>query len=221
MTKKLYLAITLVVILSVATAAIIFTTQTPPGKPAVPGISVGDEFIYDIKGYAYIADLDSSVPDYFDQFNATEWYKVSITAVNGSEVTFDTTWRFMNGTELKNEQTIDLGNGMKTDPDGYWAIYTSDLNASDLIRPYGADGITVNKTETRDSRETNYFTVESQFYDITDPTYGTQRYDIMYVYFDKQTGMLVELRNIQIYNNPEMTLTISWEIVDSNVWSVS
>jgi hypothetical protein len=39
-------------------------------------------------------------------------------------------------------------------------------------------------------------------------------------YFDKQTGMLVELRDTTTYSNPIKTITKFWKIKDSNVWVV-
>ncbi len=224
MTKKLYIAIFLLIILSAATAAVIFATQVLPPQPVLPGVSVGDEFTYDLKGFANVIDLEASVPEYFYQFNNTEYYKVVVMGINGSEVSLQSTWRFTNGTEILYEHTIDISNGMKTREDGFWAIYAPDLTVGSKLRPYGADGVLVNRTDTKTykegSRETNYFPMENQFFDIRDPTYSTQRYDVLYVYFDKKTGILTELTNLQFYNNPQMTLTISWKIVNSNLWEV-
>ena len=45
----------------------------------------------------------------------TDYYKVTITDVNGTTVSMDTLWRFINGTEITVPQTIDLSNGHKTD----------------------------------------------------------------------------------------------------------
>ena len=47
--KKLYIAILLLVILIVASAAAIYATQPGP-KKAVVGVQVGDSFSYNIKG---------------------------------------------------------------------------------------------------------------------------------------------------------------------------
>ena len=46
------------------------------------------------------------------------------------------------------------------------------------------------------------------------------REDYLGVYFDKQTGMLESLTNIQFYTNPEIEITISWQLTSSNVWAV-
>ena len=223
MTKKLYIAIVLLVILCVATAAIIYTTTQPPSlKSAVSGVNVGDTFTYSLKGFSNLTDQNAVTPDYFSQFNETEYYKVIITGVNGSQVSFNTIWRFTNGTEIPKTQSVDVSIGSINQE--FWAIYASNLNVNDLLRPNGHDGLIVNSTKSiqyKDSnRETNFWSIENQFFDINDPTYSTQRYDYMSVNFDKQTGMLVGLSNVQMYNNPAMTLTITWKLTDSSVWAV-
>jgi hypothetical protein len=207
------------------TFAIIYATQTPPSvKPAVSGLNVGDTFTYSLKGNSPLVGLDAVTPDYFYQYNATDYYNVTITGINGTEVSLDTVWRFTNGTEINGKQTIDLSNGMKTGQSGFWAIYVSNLNVNDLLRPQGYDGLIVNSTDTKSyadsTRQRNVWAIEAEFSSINDPTGSTLRYDHMHVYFDKQTGMLESLSNVQVYTNPQMSLTITWQLTDCSVWAV-
>ena len=224
MSKKVYIAIFLLAILIVATAAIIYATQilTPSVKAAVPGVNVGDTFTYSLKGASKLIGPDAVTPDYFYQFNETDYYKVTITAVNGSVVSFDTVWRFTNGTEIQKAQKVDVSTGF--DSQEFWAIYASNLNKNDLLRPNGNDGLIVNSTDSRayanSNRETNYWSIENQFFNINDPTYSTQRYDYLNVFFDKQTGILVNLNNVQQYNNPQMNTIITWKLTNSTAWDV-
>jgi hypothetical protein len=109
-------------------------------------------------------------------------------------VSFDTTWRFINGTEITGKQTIDLSNGQKTDSNGFWVIYAANLNVGDLLRPTGYDGLTFNLTDTKtyaeSTMEINFMSIRAASFLNTDPTYSTLRYDTTFVFFDKQTGML-------------------------------
>ncbi len=45
--------------------------------------------------------------------------------------------------------------------------------------------------------------------------------DYLYVHFDGATGMLVELKDMRVYSDPQVILTTQWELVDSNVWVVA
>jgi hypothetical protein len=69
------------------------------------------------------------------------------------------------------------------------------------------------------TRETNRLILTAQFYNISDPSQVYNDYRTLQ--FDKQTGIMVEFRNQNIYNNPKMTETIVWKLKDSNVWTVT
>jgi hypothetical protein len=224
MSKKVYIAIFLLIVLIAATVAIIFATQPAPAKAAVVGVNAGDSFTYSLEGTSTLTGLNAVETPGFSQFNRTDYYKITIIDVNGTLVSFDTTWRFIDGTEITGKQTIDLSNGQKTDSNGFWAIYAANLNVGDLLRPTGYDGLTVNLTDTKtyaeSTRETNFMSIRAESFLNTDPTYSTLRYDTTFVFFDKQTGMLQNLNWITDYNNPEMTEVITWKLVNSTVWAV-
>jgi hypothetical protein len=113
---------------------------------------------------------------------------------------------------------------MQTNNNGFWAIYAANLNKNNLLRPRGFDKLIVNQTETHafadSTRDMNVWTLDSQFFDTTDPTGSTQQYVYTGVTFDKKTGMLVSLYNIEAYNNPQYTLGTTWKLIDSSVWKV-
>jgi hypothetical protein len=221
--KKVYIAIFFIVILIVATAAIIYATQ-PPVKAATVGVHAGDSFTYSIVGTSTLTDLNAVETPGFSQYNQTDYYKITITGVNGTSVSFDTLWRFINGTEINGKETINLSNGNETVSNGFWAIYSANLNVKDLLRPTVNDGLTVNLTDTKayadSTRERNFWFIENQFFDVNDPTRNTLRDDYTGVYFDKQTGMLETLNNITYFNSPLMTEAITWKLVNSTVWAV-
>jgi hypothetical protein len=207
----------------VATAAIIYSTQPAPVK-AIVGVNVGDTFTYSITGISTLESLDAVETPGFSDYNQTDYFKISITGVNGTSVSFNTLWRFKNGTERNGEQSIDLSNGRQTVTNGFWAIYSANLKVKDLIRPTVNDGLIVNLTETKtyadSTRERNFWFIENEFYDVNDPTRNTLRYDYTGVYFDKQTGMLETLNNVSAYNNPLKTEAITWKLVNSTVWAI-
>jgi len=222
MPKKVYIAIFLLVLLvGIAVAAIVYTTQTS-SSPVVPGVTVGDTFTYKLTGASVLGSADAVTPGYLSEYNGTDYYKVTITGINGSVVSFDTVWQFTNGTAVQNSEWVDLSTG--ADNGDFWAIYASNLNVNNLLRPKGFDTLIVNSTGTQtytsSTRQRNFWSIENVFTDINDPTGNTQRYDFMGVYFDKQTGMLDTLTNWQEYNNPQYTIIITWQLTNSTVWGV-
>ena len=219
MSKKVYIAITLLVVLLGATAAIIYLTQENSVKDAIAGVNVGDSFTYSIKG-VFTLGLGASVSPGFSQYNNTDYYRITITGVNGSSVSLISSWRFTDGDQIDSQQTIDLSDGMKTDQDGFWAIYASNLNKNDLLRPAGFDGLTVNSTSNIGGRQANFFSIQNEFSDVYDPTHTTYRNDYIGVNFDKQTGIAITLNNFQEYNNPPKIEEISYKLTSSTVWAV-
>jgi hypothetical protein len=198
--------------------------QPVPAKPGVPGVKVGDVFTYSIHSRSTLGSEEAVEPDGFNQFNQTDYYKVAITDVEDSVVSFTTTWRFINGTEIVNNEWVDLSFGNKTSDNTFWPIYASNLKKGDLIRPLGADGLTVDYVETKpyadESRVRNGWSLQDVFFDTTDETMTRQRTETNTVYFDKETGMLDILTNVQGYNSPQMNLVITWQLIDSSVWKV-
>ena len=224
MFKKVAIAILLLLVLIAGIVAIIFVTQLSPSNGATVGVHVGDSFSYSIVGISTLIGLDAVETPEFSRYNQTDYFKITITEVNGTSVSFDILWRFINGTEITNKETIDLSNGNKSHQDAFWAIYPSNLNVGALIRPTGYDGLTVNLTDTRtyadSTRESNFWHLDTEFTLGTDPTGSTFRYEYIGVYFDKQTGMLETLTNYTEYNNPAKSEIVTWNLVNSTVWAV-
>jgi hypothetical protein len=222
--KKPYLAILLLAILVAATGAVLYFTQTSP-TPTAPGVKVGDTFYYTLKGFSNLVGPDAVTPAWVEQLNDTDYYKITVTAVSGNTVSIDTIWRFNNGTTITASQTIDVS-GKNPTPNGmFWALYPANLTTNDRLRPLSRlDKTFVNSTETRQfadgDRALNVWSIDNSFYDPNDPTMSTWRDDYIFVDFDKQTGMFVTLTNIQTYNNPQYSLTISWNLTNSTAWAV-
>ena len=192
--KKLYFAIILIFILAVSIGAVVYATQFSKPAAAKVGVHVGDTFTYTLTGESVLGSVDAVTPAYFSEYNDTDYYQITITAVIGTNVSFNTVWRFTNGTEITSPQTLDISSGNKSDANGFWAIYPSGLKVPDLLRPTGFDGQIVNATNELAygaiSRPTNFWQIENQFTDANDPTGNTMRDDYIGLYFDQQTGML-------------------------------
>ena len=222
--KKRYIAISLVVILCAATAAIIYTTQgSKSGATVKVGVNVGDTFTYTLAGDSILFSSDAVTPAYLSEYNETNYYQVIITGVNGSVVSFDTIWQFTNGTSINNSEWINLETGNYSGD--FWAIYPSNLNVNNLLYPKEENtALVVNNTGSQQfssgNRTTNYWHIESQFTNTYDPTGSTTMVSVVEVYFDKQTGMLDYLDNIEEFNNPEYNILITWQLTSSTVWGV-
>jgi hypothetical protein len=222
---KIYLAIALVAILVASSAAIVYFTTASNGPKAVTvGVHVGDTFTYSIKSSATLGSLDAVIPSDFYTYNQTDYFKVTVTGIDSTNVSLSTQWHFLNGTDDNRVQTIDLSNGAKSDPYGFWSLYAANLKIKDYIRPNGGDFIIVNDTQpttyANSVRSTDFFEIGNEFKDYNDPTGNTLRYEYNAVRWDKETGMLTSLNNIQQYNNPQMVLSITWTLMDTSVWTV-
>jgi len=220
----IYILVALLVALIIAGVALFFVLQPGPPGPAVPGVKAGDVFTYSIMGRSNLGSEEAIQPDGFEKYNQTDYYKVEITNVEGSVVSFTTTWRFLDGTENVEKGWIDLSFGNKTSNTTFWPIYGSDLKPGNNLRPLGADGIIVERTDVKtyagEARERNFWQLNDEFFDSTDPTMSSTRNELNSVYFDKQTGMLESLTNVQDYNSPPMRLVTTWQLVNSTVWQV-
>ena len=220
---RLLIAISAVLVITVFLAVTIFLSS-PLANEVLPGVKIGDEFTYDITSSWNSDDPNATVVNYYVQLNTTEWYKIAVTDVNGSKVSIETTWRFANETEIEQTSTMDVNTGVAYPYNAFWAIYAANLQKNDRIRPSGASRAIVNETETKEytsgPREINVVSLTEQYYDADDPTYSTTWNEYMVTEFDKKTGMLVEFHDISIYSNPGQTMTVSWILIETNVWEV-
>jgi hypothetical protein len=221
--KKLYITLFLLFLLIVSVAAVAYAAW-PRAPVATLGVHVGDSFTYSITGSVSFQSLDATMTPGFEVYNQTDYYRVIITGITGTNVTMDTVWRFKNGSQVDQPLTIDLSNGKQNKDNGFWAIYSSNLNVGDLVRPNGFDKQRVNATSPQkyadSTRQRNMWFIENQFEDTRDPTHSTLMDVFNQIYFDKQTGMLDTLNSISSYNNPLKTEAITWKLISCTVWNV-
>jgi hypothetical protein len=220
--KKWPIAIALIVIISVATGAALYLTL--PEIVVDVGVKAGDTFTYKLSSQVQLNAANATMDPGIDQYNQTDYYKITISAVTGTNVSMSSEWKFLNGTTVNFLQTVDIATGAKSDEYGFWAIYPANLKIGSPLRPKGYDGQTVNNTDTTNyaggSRSRCYWHIENAFSDPSDQSGETMRYDYVNIFFDRQTGMMTSYTNWQIYTKPSMTEAIFWTLTGSSVWEV-
>ncbi|MCL1978109.1 MAG: hypothetical protein FWG55_08445 [Candidatus Bathyarchaeota archaeon] len=227
MSHKIYLAIIVLVVLVGASVAAFYMLQpsqedTPSTSTVKAGVKVGDTFTYKMVGIADLHTSDVEIPENFMDVNRTDFYRVEITSVDLPIISYTVTWQFENGTKYSDNGMINIENGANTGE--FWGIYAANLTEGSLVRPGDSKGATINATETRQylngERQTNILRMQGELYDVTDETLSKSCFAYTYVDFDSQTGILVALKDMKIYNYPEIILTVEWTLVDSNVLQV-
>jgi hypothetical protein len=207
--------------LSIAAFFFVLLSLTMVGRAwaqaRVPGVVQGDVFTYDITSFWSSSDPNATIPANLLDINKTDYYQVTIDAVSGTVVTTRSLWAFTNGTETSTAGTIDVNTGASNG--GFWAIVAGDLGVNDLLHPGGQDGITVNETVSRNytsgARETDQLILTYQGSD------GNNNYvEHVDYYFDKDTGMIVQLNDVKSYSSPAETIQTFWKIKSSSVWAV-
>lgn len=224
--KKLLIAIALVVIIAVAVAAFVYTSGKPSSSQSanssLVGVKVGDWFTYSMLGTS-TGPVPSNLVSDFGMYNATQSYTVKVVAINGTTITIDANWVFNNGTSLASSEIIDLQTGdLTNNTANFWGIYPTDLNTGNYIYPHVYSETTVNGTDTQTypsgARTTDYYSVSTLLSDSNDPTGSTECSAYDQIYFDRATGFLTSLENINDYNNPVVTTIITWTLVSTNAW---
>jgi hypothetical protein len=188
----------------------------------VPGVQAGDHFTYTVSTSWSSDNLTARVPTILLEMNNTLWYKVSVSGVSCSNVTTTDVWHFVNGTEVPSLVVQDVDSGSMYYMTGFGGIVGANLGVNDLLHPSGDDLLWVNQTISRNyasgKRDTNVVMGSYPLEDSTNNTIGTE--NVAY-YFDKATGVLVELRDAMEYVNPKENGSVIWMLRDTNLWTVS
>ncbi len=213
MNKKTALAALSVLVLCFAIAQQVQAQDTTEYQV---GVSEGNTFKYDLAFYWSSTNLTATAPASWANANATEYYQATIQLITGTTVTIDTVWHFLNGTEVTNTEIIDvvIGAGRSI------LVYAANLAAGVQLYPrssYVTDRIneTVARSYSQGSRETNHIEVNRT--DIENEVYS-----YFNLYFDKQTGIMVEAYTEDVYTSmPDQTFARSEKIKESSLWTVS
>jgi hypothetical protein len=180
------------------------------------GVSVGDTFTYN-NTLLWNSTLPSDiVPAYLIAQNQST-LKITVQQVSGSTVLLEKVWTYKNGTQDVSTEPDEVYGGVT----GTVLVYAANLTAGSPLFPGASElPFTINETIFRsysgnNFRETNHIIVNST---------GTEgeAYSLMNLYFDKQTGILVEYYLTNVYTaTPNQKITQHMLLVNSNVWTVS
>lgn len=187
-----------------------------------PGVSVGMEFTYSQRSFWESSDPNLVQPAGLADINMTDYYRVTVTGITGSNVSTHTKWHFLNGSDVEKDGSVSTETTAYQG--GFWALIGSNLNASDRVHPNSESDLSIiNETVAWDysgfQRQANHlilaFTGEKS--DIAGSDY-TENVD---TYFDRQTGALIQLEDNHAYSNPVTTLAVTWRLVSQNAWTGS
>jgi hypothetical protein len=222
--KKVIFAVLLLALIAIGVvAAAVYSNQKHATSSSIVGVQVGDTFTYNITGSCSGPVPNTDYPGFY-QLNQTQYYNVTITSIKGDSVTLQTDWVFVNGTNISQQQTIDLSNGVLSDPNGFSFLYPSNLKVSDPIYSQMSSKVSINATLTQPyasgTRTSLYYWASTTQAYTQDPTQNTERYLYDQIYFDRQTGMLTAFSEIQEYNNPQLELEVIYTLTSSTVWKV-
>lgn len=222
MQKFVFVSFFAILLLTASVAA------TPNGRTV--GVNVGDWFKYEEIDVTWSSNDPNASKAWYgmdlEMYNQTEWVRVEVTEVSGTNVTIQTVSHFKNDTEEIGSGWIDVDTG-----DGVNATSTfisANLNEGDAIYTAGNySNWFINETITREypdsTRETNHINITIGPYNYTMPP-DTEIYYLysMNFYWDRTTGVMVEDR-FEVVNQTGQYLTtwsMSFKITEANTWVV-
>jgi hypothetical protein len=192
------------------------------------GVTEGDWFTYEVNASWNSNDPDATYPpvDYenWEITNHTEWAKMEITGVSGTNVSVQYLTHFENGTEKIEDGYIDVATG--DEANAALTIISASLDVNDNLYTSGDYSMwMINETITRTYqdgvRNTNHINMTFDFsWTVNETEYYV--FQSVNLYWDKETGVLVE-DSFELYNQTGEYLT-TWSagsrITDSTVWVI-
>jgi hypothetical protein len=207
-----------IVLLSLtATFLLLALVAEASAQTRTAGVSAGNTFTYSPTVSWSSNDPTATPPSTLVVLNNTQWVQLSITAISGTNVTVQMTVHYKSGTENTTGGWVDVNSGAGENITAY--VISANLAAGDSVytsSPYNTTWIineTVPRTYSGVERETNHWNTTSSG--------GGQSYPIN-LYWDKQTGVLVEMLLETTNQTGAYTTTASedLQITSSNVWTV-
>jgi hypothetical protein len=180
------------------------------------GVSEGDTFKYDLTFYWSSTDPNATAPASWANANATEYYQATIQLISGTTVNIGTVWRFLNGTEISETEIAEVATGLG----GSILVYAANLSAGEQLYSRSIDitdkiDETLTLSYSQGSRETNHV-------EVTKTDVENEALNYLDLYFDKQTGIMVDVYTSVIYTNlPNQTFARMAKIKESSLWNAS
>ncbi len=194
---------------------------TSSAQERVVGVTVGDWFRYgDIIFNFNSNDPDATIPLAMKQLNETEWTMLAIVDVSVTNVTGQLTTHFKNGTEEIVGGYVDIDTGEGENMTTF--VVSANLEENDTVYTSVMYSIwkineTIVQTYPDSVRDTNHLNMTSE-----SSWGGTYVYVSTNYYWDKSTGILVELSQEYILQTEDYATTWSMlmGITEANVWVV-
>ena len=179
------------------------------------GVSPGNVFQYDLTFYWTSTNPADVVPAYLVEQNQTDYFQLTVETTTSTTVVLQTEWKLLNGTALNSTDVAEVSSGIT----GSIYAYAANLTAGGLLFPSATDlpyliNNTVFRSYPSGFRETNHIAVNN-----TNIEGGV--YSYMDLYFDKQTGIVVEYTLTGVSSaTPNQTVVQHLVLKDSNAWVV-
>jgi hypothetical protein len=205
------------VVMSACVMVLLFTVTVESVSAqiqAVPGVSTGDMFTYESTYRWSSSNPNDVVPAYLVAQNQST-LEITVQQVTGSTAVLQQVITYKNGTQQTNTEPNEVNSGIT----GTILLYAANLTAGGLLFPGSTElPFVINGTSFRDYmggfRETNHIEVNNT---------GIEGvvYSYMDLYFDRQTGVLVEYYLTNVYSDlPNQKVTQHMLLTNSNVWTV-
>ena len=182
-------------------------------QTATPGVTKGDVFYYTMYGHFSSSDPDAIIYVPAFEANNTEWVSIEITGVSGPVISHVYTLHYYNGSEDRINGQTDLTKNLNFSS-GFAGVpfCAANLSAGDKVSTVQ---FTINETlewsYPDGKREINHLS-------------WTSSEDSGDCYFDRKTGVLVDMYRVHSFVNPDTNeVSKKADIVkmtSSNVWAV-
>jgi len=218
-----------VVLLNFVLAFLLSTmVVTAAAQERTVGVAEGDWFNYGVDGSWNSTDPNVFSPPSaygdWETINETEWVKMTITGVSGTNVSVHYLTHYKNGTEEIGDGYIDVDTG--DEANATLTIIAANLGVNDNLYTSGdystwAINETITRTYPDGVRNTNHINMT---YELSWTVNETECYfsQSVNLYWDKETGVLVE-DSFELYNQTGEYLTtwsVGSRITDSSVWTI-
>lgn len=192
---------------------IFINIQQDLGTNQTAGVSPGDFFYYDMYGYFVSDDPNMTIDIPSFEANNTNWVKIEITSVSTTTIYHKYILNFFNGAqEIFEVQSSMINSSVQNQDFKGVPICPANLKKGDMIPSIPLIiRNTLNWTYPSGNREVNY-------------VHWNEADDIGECYFDKKTGMLLDLNRTHFYTNPITNQTIKKtdiiKMIQSSVWTI-
>ena len=182
----------------------------------LPGVAVGNTFTYSNTIF-----WNSTVPTDIAPFNLLvqnqSTLQITVDQVSGSTVLLQKVWTYKNGTQNTSTEPDEVNGGIT----GTVLAYAANLTAGGYLFPGATNPAFVINDTTFRTYAGNSFE-DTNHIIVNNTSIEGEAYSFMNLYFDRQTGMLVEYYLTTVYTDlPNQSVTQHLLLTESNVWAVS